>query len=68
MESLEDVPPMPAFNTGYKIPVISQAKSLSGNRGNAKEAEAFIKRINRKVEAHIAEFADVEDCLEEKLD
>ena len=39
----DDVPPMPAFNTGYKIPVISQAKSLSGNRGNAKEAEAFIQ-------------------------
>jgi len=62
----DDVPPMPAFNTGYKIPVISQAKSLNGNRGNAKEAEAFIRRITRKVEAHIAEFADVRTYGDEK--
>jgi 2-oxoglutarate ferredoxin oxidoreductase subunit alpha len=64
----DDVPPMPAFNTGYKIPVISQAKSLSGNRGNAKEAEAFIHRINRKVVAHIAEFADVRTYGDEKAE
>ena len=64
----DDVPPMPDFNTGYKIPVISQAKSLSGNRGNAKEAEAFIRRINRKVDAHIAEFADVCTYGEERAE
>jgi 2-oxoglutarate ferredoxin oxidoreductase subunit alpha len=62
----DDVPPMPAFNTGYKIPVISQAKSLSGNRGNAQEAAAFIRRITRKVDAHIAEFADVRIYGDEK--
>ena len=64
----DDVPPMPAFNTGYKIPVISQAKSLSGNRGNAKEAEANIQRINRKVNAHIAEFADIRTYGDEKAE
>jgi 2-oxoglutarate ferredoxin oxidoreductase subunit alpha len=64
----DDVPPMPAFNTGYKIPVISQAKSLSGNRGNAKEAEANIQRINRKVNAHIAEFADVRTYGDERAE
>ena len=39
----DGVPFMPAFNTGYRIPVISQAKSLSGNRGNAKEADENIR-------------------------
>ena len=62
----DDVPPMPAFNTGYKIPVISQAKSLNGNRGNAREAEAFIRRICRKVEARVDEFADVRTYGDEK--
>ncbi|MDA8127002.1 MAG: 2-oxoacid:acceptor oxidoreductase subunit alpha [Deltaproteobacteria bacterium] len=55
-----DVPLMPAFNTGYKVPVISQAKSLDGNRGNAKDADDNIRRIVRKVEDHIDEFADVQ--------
>jgi 2-oxoglutarate ferredoxin oxidoreductase subunit alpha len=64
----DDVPPMPAFNTGYKIPVISQAKSLSGNRGNAKEAEAFIHRITRKVDARIAEFAEIRDYGDERAE
>jgi pyruvate/2-oxoacid:ferredoxin oxidoreductase alpha subunit len=40
--------------------VISQAKSLSGNRGNAKEADENIRRIVAKVEDHIEEFADVQ--------
>jgi len=62
----DDVPPMPAFNTGYKIPVISQAKSLNGNRGTAREAEAFIRRICRKVDARIPEFADVRTYGDEK--
>jgi len=64
----DDVPPMPVFNTGYKIPVISQAKSLSGNRGNAQEAELFIRRITRKVEARMAEFADIRTYGDEKAE
>jgi 2-oxoglutarate ferredoxin oxidoreductase subunit alpha len=64
----DDVPPMPAFNTGYKIPVISQAKSLSGNRGNAKEAEVFIQRLTRKVDAHLAEFSDVRTYGDERAE
>jgi 2-oxoglutarate ferredoxin oxidoreductase subunit alpha len=64
----DDVPPMPAFNTGYKIPVISQAKSPSGNRGNAKEAEAFIHRLTRKVDAHVAEFSDVRSYGDERAE
>ena len=64
----DDIPAMPAFNTGYKIPVISQAKSLSGNRGNAREAETFIRRIVRKVEAHIAEFAEVQTYGDSKAE
>jgi len=64
----DDIPAMPAFNTGYKIPVISQAKSLSGNRGNAREAETFIQRIVRKVEAHIAEFAEVQTYGDSKAE
>ncbi|MDI6725920.1 MAG: 2-oxoacid:acceptor oxidoreductase subunit alpha [Smithellaceae bacterium] len=55
----DGVPPMPAFNSGYKIPVISQAKSLNGNRGNAREAADFIRRIVAKVEDHIDDFAEV---------
>jgi 2-oxoglutarate ferredoxin oxidoreductase subunit alpha len=51
------VPLMPAFNTGYKSPVISQAKSLNGNRGNAKEAAENIRRIVSKIEDHMDEFA-----------
>jgi 2-oxoglutarate ferredoxin oxidoreductase subunit alpha len=64
----DDVPPMPAFNTGYKIPVISQAKSLSGNRGNAKEAEVFIHRLTRKVDAHVTEFSDVRTYGDERAE
>jgi len=55
----DGVPPMPAFNTGYKIPVISQAKGPYGTRGTAKEAEVFIRRLSAKVDRHIAEFAEV---------
>ncbi|MBU2053952.1 MAG: 2-oxoacid:acceptor oxidoreductase subunit alpha [Proteobacteria bacterium] len=55
----DGVPPMPDFNTGYKIPVISQAKSLDGNRGNAKEADENIRRIVSKIEDHMDEFAEV---------
>ena len=39
---------MPAFNTGYKIPVISQAKGPYGTRGTAKEAEVFIRRLTAR--------------------
>lgn len=56
----DGVPFMPAFNTGYRIPVISQAKSLSGNRGNAREADENIRRIVAKIEDHMDEFADVQ--------
>jgi len=55
----DGVPPMPDFNTGYKIPVISQAKSLNGNRGNAREADENIRRIASKIEDHMDEFAEV---------
>jgi len=55
----DGVPPMPAFNTGYKIPVISQAKGPYGTRGTAKEAEVFIRRLTAKVDRHIGEFAEV---------
>jgi 2-oxoglutarate ferredoxin oxidoreductase subunit alpha len=54
------VPLMPAFNTGYKSPVISQAKSQNGNRGNAKEAVENIHRIVSKIEDHMDEFAEVQ--------
>jgi 2-oxoglutarate ferredoxin oxidoreductase subunit alpha len=54
-----EIPLMPAFNAGYRVPVISQAKSLNGNRGNAKEADENIRRIVRKVEDHLDEFAEV---------
>jgi len=60
MPDADGVPFMPAFNTGYRIPVISQAKSLSGNRGNAKEADENIRRIVAKIEDHMDEFADVQ--------
>ncbi|MHB8771879.1 MAG: 2-oxoacid:acceptor oxidoreductase subunit alpha [Syntrophales bacterium] len=56
----DGVPFMPAFNRGYRIPVISQAKSLNGNRGNAKEADENIRRIVAKIEDHMDEFADVQ--------
>ena len=56
----DGVPFMPDFNTGYRIPVISQAKSLSGNRGNAKEADENIRRLVSKIEDHMDEFADVQ--------
>ncbi|MCE5281064.1 MAG: 2-oxoacid:acceptor oxidoreductase subunit alpha [Deltaproteobacteria bacterium] len=55
-----EIPLMPNFNTGYRTPVISQAKSLNGNRGNAKEADDNIRRIVRKIEDHMDEFADVQ--------
>jgi 2-oxoglutarate ferredoxin oxidoreductase subunit alpha len=48
--------------------VISQAKSLSGNRGNAKEAEVFIQRLTRKVDAHLAEFSDVRTYGDERAE
>ena len=54
------VPLMPTFNTGYKSPVISQAKSLNGNRGNAKEAVENIHRLVSKIEDHMDEFAEVQ--------
>jgi 2-oxoglutarate ferredoxin oxidoreductase subunit alpha len=62
------VPLMPAFNTGYKSPVISQAKSLNGNRGNAKEAVENIHRIVSKVEDHMDEFAEVQVYGDEKAE
>ncbi len=54
------VPLMAAFNSGYKVPMISQAKSLNGNRGNAKEAAENIRRIVAKVEDYMDEFAEVQ--------
>ncbi len=62
------VPLMPAFNTGYKSPVISQAKSLNGNRGNAKEAAANIRQIVAKVEDYMDEFAEVCTYGDEKAE
>jgi 2-oxoglutarate ferredoxin oxidoreductase subunit alpha len=62
------VPLMPAFNTGYKSPVISQAKSLNGNRGNAKEAVENICRIVSKIEDHMDEFAEVQVYGDEKAE
>jgi 2-oxoglutarate ferredoxin oxidoreductase subunit alpha len=56
----DGVPPMVDFNTGYKVPVISQAKSLDGNRGNARDADANIRRIVAKIEDYVDEFAEVE--------
>jgi 2-oxoglutarate ferredoxin oxidoreductase subunit alpha len=64
----DGVPPMPDFNTGYKIPVISQAKSLNGNRGNAKEADENIRRIVSKIEDHMDEFAEVLTYGDEKAE
>jgi len=59
-EAEEDgVPPMPDFNTGYKVPVISQCKGPYGTRGNAQEAVVFVRRLTAKVERHMAEFAEV---------
>lgn len=55
----DGVPPMPDFNTGYKIPVITQCKGPYGTRGNAQEAVVFIRRLTAKVERHIDEFAEV---------
>jgi len=63
-----DVPLMPDFNVGYKVPVISQAKSLNGNRGNAKDADENIRRIVRKVEDHMDEFAEVKVYGDEKAE
>jgi len=62
------VPLMPTFNTGYKSPVISQAKSLNGNRGNAKEAVENIRRIVSKIEDHMDEFAEVQVYGDEKAE
>jgi 2-oxoglutarate ferredoxin oxidoreductase subunit alpha len=62
------VPLMPAFNTGYKCPVISQAKSQNGNRGNAKEAVENIRRIVSKIEDHMDEFAEVQVYGDEKAE
>lgn len=64
----DGVPPMPDFNTGYKIPVISQAKSQNGNRGNAKEADENIRRIVSKIEDHMDEFAEVLTYGDEKAE
>jgi 2-oxoglutarate ferredoxin oxidoreductase subunit alpha len=63
-----EIPLMPAFNTGYRVPVISQAKSLNGNRGNAKEADDNIRRIVRKIEDHMDEFAEVQVYGDEKAE
>jgi 2-oxoglutarate ferredoxin oxidoreductase subunit alpha len=62
------VPLMPAFNTGYKSPVISQAKSQNGNRGNAREAVENIHRIVSKIEDHMDEFAEVQVYGDEKAE
>jgi len=62
------VPLMPTFNTGYKSPVISQAKSLNGNRGNAKEAVENIHRLVSKIEDHMDEFAEVQVYGDEKAE
>jgi len=64
----DGVPAMPDFNTGYKVPVISQAKSLDGNRGNAKEADENIRRIVSKIEDHMDEFAEVLTYGDEKAE
>ncbi len=55
----DGVPPMPDFNTGYKVPVISQCKGPQGTRGNAQESVVFIRRLTAKVERHMDEFAEV---------
>jgi len=64
----DGVPPMPDFNTGYKIPVISQCKGPYGTRGTAQEAVVFIRRLTAKVEKHIAEFADIRTYGDQKAE
>jgi 2-oxoglutarate ferredoxin oxidoreductase subunit alpha len=55
----DGVPPMPSFNDGYKVVVISQVKGPSGKRGTPQESEESIRRLTSKVENCMDEFADV---------
>ncbi len=62
----DGVPPMPAFNDGYNLLVISQVKSERGDRARGTESENFIHRLTEKVERYIDEIAEIRSyCLED---
>jgi 2-oxoglutarate ferredoxin oxidoreductase subunit alpha len=64
----DGVPFLSALNKGYKVPVISQAKSLSCNRENAKEADENIRRIVAKIEDHMDEFGEAQTYGDERAE
>jgi 2-oxoglutarate ferredoxin oxidoreductase subunit alpha len=54
------VPPMPAFNDGYRCVVTSQVHSEGGWRADGAQAAALIQRLIDKVERQIDYITDVE--------
>ncbi|MDN5347541.1 MAG: 2-oxoglutarate/2-oxoacid ferredoxin oxidoreductase subunit alpha [Clostridia bacterium] len=58
----DGIPPMPAFNSGYKVPVLSQLHNEKGFRADAKEGAAFIQRLNDKVEKNADAIVEVEEA------
>jgi 2-oxoglutarate ferredoxin oxidoreductase subunit alpha len=55
----DGVPPMPSFNEGYDLLVISQVKGERGDRARGKDSENYIHRLTEKVERYIDEIADI---------
>jgi 2-oxoglutarate ferredoxin oxidoreductase subunit alpha len=57
----DGIPPMPAFNDGYKVCVLSQLHDEKGFRANPKVGAALIQRLNDKIEKNVDDIVQVED-------
>ncbi|MDN5343897.1 MAG: 2-oxoglutarate/2-oxoacid ferredoxin oxidoreductase subunit alpha [Clostridia bacterium] len=61
----DGIPPMPAFNTGYKLCVISQVHNEKGFRAKGKEGAALIRRLTDKIEKNAGAICEVEELYTE---
>lgn len=58
----DGIPPMPAFNEGYRLRVLSQVHNIWGERATPAESEELIRRLSSKVESRADQvcFVDTE--------
>lgn len=62
----DDVPPMPNFFEGYKLPILSQVHGYDGYRAAAgDEAAEMLHRLHNKIEGHVDDIAII---VEDQLD
>ena len=56
----DGVPPMPAFNSGYRVAVTTQVHGEDGFRADFKTGAALVRRLVDKIEGNAADIVQVE--------